>query len=112
MRWSPEQISAKAEALQARGPGRITLSADTVLMIVIALRLLAAARPARRLDAYVVQMWSGHPDDRGEAVAMADKWVAAKAAFEAVCREHPRYRVTLRQGGRVVSVRDSTTVRW
>ena len=109
---TPDEILAKADRLSARGPGRITLSPETWQLILDALRLYATACPARQVNAYVVEAWSGRVEATGEAYALCAKWGAAKAAYDAVCQEYPTYRVILRKDCRVINVRDSTTVRW
>lgn len=103
--WTTAAIRAKADALAARGAGRITLAAETVDLMVTALRFLAREGLAERRVAYTVEVWDADGDRIVEHIGALSNHAVARAAFAAACDARPDHPVTLRQGIRVVEHR-------
>ena len=109
--WTVAAIRTKADALEARGAGRITLAAETIDLMVTALRFLAAEGMAERRASYSVEVWDVGGNHVVEHIGSLSNHDAAQAAFKAACDVRPNHEVTLRQGIRVVTRRglDSAT---
>ena len=109
--WTVVEIRAKAAALEARGAGRITLAPETIDLMVIALRFLAAEGMAERRTSYTIEVWDASGNHIVEHIGSLSNHAAATAAFAAACEARPDHEVTLRQGIRVVTRRglDSRT---
>ncbi|MGI3903082.1 MAG: hypothetical protein ACRYGP_30460 [Janthinobacterium lividum] len=100
--WTTTTIRAKAEALEARGAGRLTLATETVGLLVTALRFLAAEGMAERKASYLVEVWDASGNHIVEHIGSLSNHAAARAAFVATYEARPNHEVTLRQGIRVV----------
>ncbi|RYB03279.1 hypothetical protein [Lichenibacterium ramalinae] len=103
--WTVTAIRAKADALEARGAGRITLAAETLGLMVTALRFLATEGMAERRASYTVEVWDASGNHIVEHIGSLSNHAAAHAAFDAACASRPNQRVTLRQGIRIVTRR-------
>ena len=100
--WTTATIRAKADALEVRGAGHVTLAADTVSLLVTALKFLAAEGMAERKTSYRVEVWDASGNHIIEHIGSLSNHAAARAAFSAACEARPTHEVTLRQGIRVV----------
>ncbi len=100
--WTTATIRAKAEALEARGAGRVTLAADTVGLLVTALKFLATEGMAERKASYLVEVWDASGNQIVEHIGSLSNHAASRAAFTAACEARTGHEVTLRQGIRVV----------
>ena len=104
--WTIAAIRAKADALEARGAGRITLATETTTLMVAALRFLATEGMAERRASYTIEVWDPTGNHIVEHIGSLSNHAAATAAFAAACEARPNHEVTLRQGIRVVTRRD------
>lgn len=104
--WTATAIRAKADALDARGAGRVTLAAETVTLLVAALRCLATEGMAERRMSYAVDVWDRSGNHVVEHVGDLSNHAAAQAAFGVACEARPGHEVTIRQGIRVVARRE------
>ncbi len=102
--WTVAAIRAKADALEAHGAGCVTLAAETVVLLVTALRHLAREGMVDRRGSYLVEVWDGS-DHVIEHIGTLSNHSAARAAFLAACAARPAHEVMLRQGARVVDRR-------
>ncbi len=103
--WTVPAIRAKADALERRGPGRINLAAETISLLVAALRHLATEGMVERKGSYRVEVWDASGDHIVEHIGSLSNHAAARAAFAAACEARPGHEVTLRQGARIVDRR-------
>ena len=55
--WTAKSIQETADAFEARGAGRITLAAETIVLMVAALRYLGREGLAERRSSYTVDVW-------------------------------------------------------
>ena len=104
----PYDIQILAERFaSADAPRRITMTPETSLVVSRALQFYADVLANPRDEAnFTVDVWSAE-GGIVETMARASGAMVARAAFDQACRERLGYRVTLRQGIRVVSVREA-----
>ena len=101
--WTVAAVRAKPAALEPRGAGRITLAAETVDLMVTALRFLATEGMVERRASYMIEVWDASGKHIVEHIGALSNYAAAAAAFAVACEARPNYKVTLRQGIRAVT---------
>ena len=108
---SAHDLQALAKRFEGSGsPRRLTLTPETQLLVSRALAFYAdvTAYPSDHAN-FTIDVWS---KEGGivETMARTTGMLVARAAFEQACKERLGFRVTLRQGIRIVEVREACPV--
>ena len=98
-----EELRALAKRMAAIGGKRVLITRESALAVSHALQAYAdqLSRPRGEHPTFTVDVW----DDVGiiETLAGTSNLLVGRAAFEQAVKERTRYRVTLRQGIRMVA---------
>ncbi|WP_158807990.1 hypothetical protein [Beijerinckia sp. L45] len=105
---TPHDLQALAERFSATGaPRRYTLTPETSEIVRRALQFYADVIANPRVEAnFTVDVWSAE-GAVVENMARASGALVARAAFDQACRERVGFRVTLRQGIRLLETREA-----
>jgi hypothetical protein len=105
---SPYEIQVLAERFAGiDAPRRLTLVPETARTICHALRTYADLLTVPKDDTgFTIDLWAV---DGGlmENMARSSNGSVARAAFERACSERPGFKITLRQGIRLINVREA-----
>ncbi len=97
MRWTPDTIRAKADAMERRLDRPATVTPETTRLVVEALRFFAARGFAERQDGYTIEVWDTRRGTVAEEVGQIAILAVAEAVFDAVLEARPGCLVTLRK---------------
>lgn len=104
---SPEYLEWLAWRLEERALEDVTITPQTIPLLVTALRVNASVRIRRSLqDGYTVRSYIG--TSPAEFLAYTPNVLIARAAFDAALAERPNRVLTLQKGIRVVVAKDQT----